>query len=194
MDENSTLTRELDELLQLCRAAPQDAVSGLPNLPLFHQRLVEQLSRSRRDPAGKGALVMVDVNDFKTVNDRFGYPVGDEVLRDVATAVRTGLRSQDVFCRTGGDEFMILLPDTDARGARIVMARLRVAAIRAGAPRNIAVSISAGASTWPADGRRPAELIAKADAALCADRRRMRRIARRGPAAVGDRTKLRLVK
>jgi len=192
LDENTELTSELRELRKLRRLAHRDSLTGLPNRRLFERRLDEELSRAGRDASQRGSLVVVDVNDFKLVNDEFGHGAGDHVLRDVAQLVRMALRTEDVCCRTGGDEFMVLLPDTDARGARVVMARLRAAAIRAGSRRDISISISTGASSWPADGTQAAILVRKADAAMYAEKRRQRGMARRRPPAPGG--KLSLVK
>lgn len=193
LDENILLMRELAELRGLREASHQDALTGLPNRRLFDQRLAEELSRSARSRAAVGgALLAVDVNDLKVVNDHFGHAVGDHLLRDVADVVRGALRSSDVCCRTGGDEFMILLPDTDLRGARLVMARLRAAVIRAGSRQNVPISISIGCSVWPTDSRLAAALIGKADKGMYAEKRRLRGRARLRPPKPG--AKLVLVK
>jgi diguanylate cyclase (GGDEF)-like protein len=154
--------------------------------------LTEELSRAVRSPQRRGSLLAVDVNDLKLVNDRFGHSAGDHVLRDVAGVLRGALRTSDICCRTGGDEFMILLPDTDPRGARLVMARLRVAVIRAGSRQEVPVSISIGCSSWPVDSWVASELVAKADKAMYAEKRRMRKRARCQPPRAG--VKLSLVK
>jgi diguanylate cyclase (GGDEF)-like protein len=123
-----------------------------------------------------------------------GHAIGDEVLREVADVVRGALRTADVCCRTGGDEFMILLPETDARGARQVMARLRGVVIRAGARRNLPISISVGSATWPVDGPTAAALVGHADRAMYGEKRRLRGRARRKPPAPSMVGKLSLVK
>ncbi|MEO5768566.1 MAG: GGDEF domain-containing protein [Polyangia bacterium] len=195
LDENLVLTRELEELRVLRRMAHQDPLTGLPNRRMFDQRLAEELSRSSRDTSLRGCVLAVDVNDFKSVNDQFGHSAGDHLLKDVAVVVRGGLRDSDICCRTGGDEFMILLPDTDGDGARMVMARLRVAVIRAGSRQNVPISISIGCATWPADSRIASELVAKADAAMYAEKRRLRRTARaRRRTPTGKTARLAIVK
>lgn len=178
LDENVFLMRELEELRVLRRAAYQDSLTGLPNRRIFAQRLAEELSRSARDRTGVGALLVVDVNDLKLVNDIHGHAAGDDALRGVAELLRGALRTADVCCRTGGDEFMILLPDTDASGARQVMARLRAVVIRAGSRQDIPISISVGSASWPADGRKAEALIDKADRDMYAEKRRLRRRSR----------------
>ncbi len=184
-DENVFLTRELEELRELRQLAHLDALTGLPNRRLFEQRLAEELSRASRNPSSRGSLLAVDVNDLKLVNDRFGHSAGDHVLRDVAGVLRGALRTSDVCCRIGGDEFMILLPDTDAPGARLVMARLRVAVIREGSRQEVPVSISIGCSSWPADSWVATKLVAKADRAMYAEKRRLRRRPGRRPSWTG---------
>lgn len=173
LDENVRLTRELRDLRRLRRLAERDELTGLPNRRLCEERLSEELSRSRRGQGQPGSLLIVDMNDLKGVNDRHGHAAGDEALRETAEVLRGELRAADICCRTGGDEFMILLPDTDEVGARLVMARLRAAVIRASARRDAAVniSISVGAATWPTDGVHAAALIATADRAMYAQKR-----------------------
>jgi diguanylate cyclase (GGDEF)-like protein len=194
LDENLALRRELDELRLLRRLAHQDALTGLPNRRLFEQRLHEELSRALRAGTTCGTLLVVDVNDLKLVNDRHGHAVGDDVLREVADVLRGALREADVCCRTGGDEFMILLPETNAQGAPQVMARLRAAVIRAGARRNLPVSISVGCATWPMDGRTAAAVIEHADGAMYREKRRLHGRARRKPPRPEAGRKLALVK
>ena len=189
-DENLALTRELEELRLLRRLAHQDTLTGLPNRRLCEERLTEELSRARRDPTSRGSLLVVDVNDLKLVNDRLGHKAGDDLLRDVAAVLRRGLRTADLCCRTGGDEFMILLPDTDARGARPVMARLRAGVIRAGSRLNVSVSISIGSASWPVDGQDPTKLVEKADRAMYVEKRRLRAHARRRPPKFGGKLEL----
>jgi diguanylate cyclase (GGDEF)-like protein len=184
LDENLRLTRELRELRKLRRLAERDDLTGLPNRRLCEERLAEELSRSRRGRGRCGSLLIVDMNDLKGVNDRLGHAGGDEALRETARVLRGALRTSDVCSRTGGDEFMILLPDTGADGARLAMARLRAAVMRAGARRDEPLSISVGAATWPTDGDEAGMLIEAADRAMYAEKQRFtargrkRRVAR----------------
>jgi len=175
LEENLRLTRELRELNRLRGLTERDALTGLPNRRLWADRLTEELSRSRRTRGQPGSLLIVDVNELKGLNDRFGRATGDLALREAARVLRGALRAPDVCCRTGGDEFMILLPETDAAGARLVTARLRAAVMRAGARRDLPLSICVGAACWPQDGDEPGPLIAAADRAMAVEKQRQRR-------------------
>jgi len=166
LEENLRLTRELRELRRLQGLAERDALTGLPNRRSWADRLTEELARSRRRRGQPGSLLIVDMNDLRGVNERFGRAMGDLALCETARVLRGTLRAPDVCCRTGGDEFMILLPETDGAAARPVIARVRAAVMRVGARRDLPISVSVGAASWPEDGHEPAELIAAADRAL----------------------------
>ena len=111
---------------------------------------------------------MMDVDDFKLVNDTFGHLLGDEVLRWTAETIRRTIRASDIPARYGGDEFAILLPDADGEEATRTAERLIEAF--AGSTfchdgrLNVPIGVSIGVATFPADGRTAAELIAVADA------------------------------
>lgn len=194
LDENLALMRELNELRTLRRLAHQDASTGLPNRRLLQRQLSEELSGAEPEVSLRGVLLVVAVNDLDLVDDLHGHVARDEALREVAGGLRRALRPEDVCCRTGGDEFMILLPDNDARTARQVTARLRAAVMRVGARNNLPISISVGSAAWPADGRTAATLIGRADGRIVAEKRCLRRQARRKPPTAAAVRKLSLVK
>lgn len=139
--------RNAADLAAAQQAASLDSLTGLSNHGAFQDRLREELSRAERDESGL-ALVLMDLNDFKQVNDTFGHIVGDALLRAVADALRMSVRPYDQVARYGGDEFAILLPATDADTARRVLDRAlsAIAAIELSVP--ISVSASAGLAQW----------------------------------------------
>jgi len=111
--ENARLRTELRH------AASTDPLTGLLNRREFHERLVIEVKRAQRHGRPL-ALALLDVDDFKACNDTCGHAAGDQVLRTLATVIRDSIRSEDIAGRYGGDEFLILLPDTDEEGARVV--------------------------------------------------------------------------
>jgi diguanylate cyclase (GGDEF)-like protein len=115
-------TKELVDLL--AQRAMIDGLTGLWNRRYFEERLSAETSLSERNGAPL-SLVMLDVDHFKKINDTHGHPFGDEVLRAVARAASTRVRASDVFCRYGGEEFAVLLPNTDAPRAQTLAEDLR---------------------------------------------------------------------
>jgi diguanylate cyclase (GGDEF)-like protein/PAS domain S-box-containing protein len=154
---------------QLRHQAFHDDLTGLANRALFEDRLTLALARSRRH-ASQLAVIFVDLDDFKTVNDSLGHAVGDELLRATAQRLATCLRAQDTAARLGGDEFAVLLEDlSDIDEAWQIAERLR----RALEPplvlngREIASSASLGLEC-PAPGAPAAEVLGNADLAMYA--------------------------
>ena len=120
------------------------------------------------------ALMMLDLDGFKAINDRFGHGAGDELLRDVALAMQSAMRAQDLVARLGGDEFCVLAPDTDAEGATRLAGRV-AAAVRTVTAGSRTVRASVGTAVFPEDGAGPAELLEVADARLLAAKRELYR-------------------
>jgi len=106
------------------RLATVDQLTGLCHREHFERRLREEELRRRRY-GGFFSLVMLDLDDFKQINDHHGHLAGDRMLRAVGEAVRQNLRSADLPCRWGGEEFCVLLPETESEGARIIAERIR---------------------------------------------------------------------
>ncbi len=149
--------------------ADRDPLTGFYNHRYLHERLGEEILRAQRARSPLSVL-MIDLDDFKLVNDTLGHLFGDDVLRWVAQQIRSALRGSDVAARYGGDEFAVLLPDTPADGAREVGERivdaLRDNPYRAEGRGPVAVGASVGTASFPADGQAAQALIAGADAAL----------------------------
>ncbi len=149
--------------------ADRDPLTGFYSHRFLHERLGEEVVRSQRARRPMSVL-MLDLDDFKLVNDTFGHLFGDRVLTWTAELIRSTLRASDVPARYGGDEFAIILPETDADEARSAAERI-VAAFRdkafVGEQRGpVPIGASIGAATFPTDGRTATELIVAADLAL----------------------------
>jgi diguanylate cyclase (GGDEF)-like protein len=145
-----------------------DGLTGIFNRRFFELRMAEELERARRFGAGM-AVIMVDIDHFKRLNDEFGHLIGDEVLRQVSSIFHQQLRKIDVVCRYGGEEFAILLSQTNPVHALTVAEKLRAMVEEwqfPGVPR--LVTISAGAASYPDDGTTRDELVKAADAGLYA--------------------------
>lgn len=150
------------------RQAATDELTGLVNRRRFMCALAAEIARSSR--AAPPSLILVDLDDFKLVNDTFGHLFGDRVLRWVAELIRATLRASDVPARYGGDEFAVILPDTDPDEARAAAERI-LAAFRDqpfidDQRGHVPFAVSIGIATFPGDGRTGTELIAAADRAL----------------------------
>jgi two-component system cell cycle response regulator len=110
----------------LARKAMIDGLTGLWNRTYFETRLTAETSLARRN-AQPLACVMIDLDHFKQINDRYGHPFGDDVLRGVAQLMNEACRSEDLVCRYGGEEFVVLAPNTTAGAAMEVAERIRTA-------------------------------------------------------------------
>jgi len=182
--ENAALKRELARLQVYRAMAYRDPLTGLWNRRYFEERLNEELSRSQRAGLSRRFSVMVlDLNDFKATNDRHGHLVGDAVLKDVGDFLVTHLRHHDVACRTGGDEFSVLLPDLSADDCGHLVDRLRRGLDTANAARRIPIALSLGTASWPEAGDTIDALMTRADEAMYADKDRQHRTTRKLPAA-----------
>jgi diguanylate cyclase (GGDEF)-like protein len=159
-----------------------DALTGVPNRHFFADSLARACRGERR--AGTQAILMIDIDHFKLLNDRYGHPVGDGCLRDVARALQRSLvRPDDVLARYGGEEFIVLLHDSPAAGAQVVAERLRAAVQNlkienAGSPERV-VTVSIGVASAELGNDAEAErLVEDADRALyeakCAGRNQVK--------------------
>ena len=145
-----------------------DGLTGIFNRRFFELRILEEIDRARRSGTGM-AVIMVDIDQFKKLNDEFGHLLGDEVLRQVSSLFHQQLRKIDVVCRYGGEEFAILLTQTAAQHAVSVAEKLRRLVEGwqfPGVPRT--VTLSAGVAAFPDHGTSRDELIRAADTGLYA--------------------------
>ena len=156
------------------RASRFDALTGLYNRAFFFTTMEQEIRRS--DRMGRGfTLLMLDLDDLKPVNDTFGHQWGDRLLKAIADTIRHTIRFTDAAARYGGDEFVVLLPETDAAGGYVVGEKLRrdihALTLRA-AERNVRSSVSVGLVAYPDDGGTIEQLVAAADVAMYEAKRR----------------------
>ncbi len=158
----------------LLRFAFTDFLTGLKTRGFFEQQLALELARAERRGTSL-AVLMIDIDHFKRLNDTFGHQVGDVVLRDLSAILSRELREIDTAARYGGEEFILLLPETDLPGAKLVANRLRSAVEQAAfaigtnsasGQRTEHVTISIGVSLFPAEARSKHDLLEAADTAL----------------------------
>jgi len=181
--QEQLLSRERD----LERMAYRDELTGVANRRFAVRQLHALVSRARRH-AQHLSVVLLDIDGFKALNDRHGHAVGDEVLAGVAERLSSRARTEDVVARFGGEEFLVILPDTGAEGAATVAEDLHGAVggtpIEAGAG-TLRVTVSAGWAAW--DDESLDRLIARADAGLYAAKAAGRDRVRPGPAVSAPR-------
>lgn len=177
-----TLTAQRALLLgQLETEAQTDPKTSLTRVDWWRRR-TEQMLRTSRNQHEPMAVLLIDIDHFKQVNDRHGHLVGDEALRAVATILRSAIRAKDVIGRFGGEEFVIALPDTGLDEATVTADRLRnavanspLAAMCAGVlddpdldPDTFHLTVSIGVAVYPTDGTTVDDLLLRADRAMYA--------------------------
>ncbi|KQP50054.1 hypothetical protein ASF44_00765 [Pseudorhodoferax sp. Leaf274] len=149
------------------RLAFYDALTGLPNRSLLHAKAEQALATSARN-ATPAAVVFIDLDRFKHVNDSLGHPAGDQLLKTVAARLMQGRRTADIVCRLSGDEFVLVLPVCDARRAADVVERLQGVLhepVELGSA-TIRPTASFGVAMFPADGSSIDALLQRADMAM----------------------------
>ena len=153
---------------RLHEAALTDALTGLPNRRQAMESMQMEWAASVRHHR-PFAMMVIDLDGFKTINDTHGHDVGDIALRHSAEALRLAVRTQDLVCRTGGDEFLVICPDSDLAAARVVAERLRAAVqaqpVETGGPR-LFLTASVGVCMRTPDMESVEALMKGADDAL----------------------------
>lgn len=151
--------------------ASRDSLTGALNKRSFETIVKSRLGAGKK---GKGVLLL-DLNDFKLINDTYGHPAGDQVLREAAAGIRRALRRKDLLCRYGGDEFAIFLEEVSGReDLEAVLRRIRE---ETGKPSQlegvmVAVSLAGGGALYPEEGESLEALLEKADRAMYQDKAR----------------------
>jgi two-component system cell cycle response regulator len=160
--QNASMYQSMEE------RATTDGLTGLTNRRAFGERL-EQLHALAERTGQKYAVILTDIDHFKSVNDTYGHPVGDAVLQRTAAVFAGRSRRVDIVARYGGEEFVLVLPDTDGAGAEHFANELRkeIAALTMSSEHgSFNVTVSMGVAEFPADGRDRSELLERADQAL----------------------------
>lgn len=147
-----------------------DPMTGLFNRSYLNKALAVEIERARRYKATL-SVMFIDLNDFKKINDRLGHIAGDLFLTDVAVKVKQAVRTVDILARYGGDEFVIIMPQTDPEGAEILLKRIQEEVSAIEFPGGGRVGISGGIAAFPGDGDDPDLLISLADKRMYENKR-----------------------
>lgn len=163
----SDMTARLEAQSHIERLAFRDVLTGLPNRTLLGQRVEFALRLAERNH-GRFAIMFLDLDRFKNINDSLGHSFGDRVLMEVAQRIGNGMRDVDTLCRLGGDEFVAFVQDADAAGAEIAARRILTGLAQPYALDNIPLVLgcSIGIALYPDDGRTLDDLIKCADTAM----------------------------
>jgi two-component system cell cycle response regulator len=163
--DNAKMYQKVEEM------AITDGLTGLYNHRKFQELLGEELRRTERHPQPL-SLLLVDIDHFKRINDKYGHPAGDSILKRLSQVLAESVREIDFTCRYGGEEFALILVNTNGKGAFRMAERIRKAVAKSnfqlenGNGDSVDVTVSTGIATYPDDGRTKQELIEKADQAL----------------------------
>lgn len=172
--ERENIEKELDEVILekdiATQASLHDLLTGLPNRALFYDRLEHGLEQAKRH-GWKLAVMFLDLDNFKQINDKHGHDVGDKVLLKVAKKLKDNTRSDDSICRLGGDEFLYLLMDikSEFEVTKIIEKLIKTIALPSiGLEENFVVKLSIGISLFPKNASSLEGLIKSADTAMYA--------------------------
>ncbi|MET0026463.1 MAG: diguanylate cyclase [Candidatus Thiodiazotropha sp.] len=169
---NVTAQRRGEEMLR--RQALYDPLTKIPNRVLFNKRLEQAISRATRN-SGRLAILFIDLDGFKQVNDEMGHEVGDQVLHDVAQTFVKHLRGDDTLARIGGDEFVLLVEDVQGDDAVFKLADKLIGAVtvlKTPALDEVRIGCSIGISTFPDHAKNGSDLLTRADKGMYEAKRR----------------------
>jgi diguanylate cyclase (GGDEF)-like protein len=155
---------EIKLYLEQERKAVIDYLTGLYNKRYFDDALVREANQAKRYNRNL-SILLIDIDNFKNVNDSFGHAIGDEVLKTLAHIIRSNTRKEDTICRTGGEEFTLLLPDTPPDGAWKVGEKIRIEFHKENLDGEN-LSFSGGVSSFPLDSSNKEEVVYLADKAM----------------------------
>ncbi|WP_417069327.1 diguanylate cyclase domain-containing protein [Niveibacterium terrae] len=164
----SEITERIRAAERYRHLAYHDSLTGLPNRRLLADRLEQAIALARRRNA-QVALMLLDLDSFKAINDTDGHAVGDAVLATMAHRLRTAVRETDTIARIGGDEFVVLLPEIESEDAAVAIAEKIIAAVRApldSQMRSYRLGVSIGIAFFPDDGENGERLLQQADSAM----------------------------
>jgi diguanylate cyclase (GGDEF)-like protein len=169
----ASLVSQLHTVLgHMRKIATHDNLTGLPNRHSFYEQLKHSLTNAERNNT-TFAVVFIDLDGFKPINDALGHAAGDEVLRSVANRLKQCVRHDDVVARIGGDEFVIILSGIETTSLLLVVHKIidAIAAPYTGTAKTVTLTSSVGIATYPDSGRKVDELVAHADAAMYRSKR-----------------------
>ena len=161
--EKEMLLAEVEKLKHFQGLAHEDPLSGLLNRRAFDKDVNIEIARATRKLDYTFSILLIDLNDFKQINDQYGHAAGDKTIHWVAKFLKSQVRLQDSVYRLGGDEFAVLLPDTPSRGARMVMGRIMEVLALSNTARPFGIRMSMGAGTYKEDSLQVANLLNIAD-------------------------------
>lgn len=165
---NEKIHRQEQEMARLSLDVNQDFLTGIPNRRSLDHRLAEELGRTHRHGRPL-SLLLLDIDHFKQVNDQYGHVAGDRLLRAVAALLDENRRTEDFLGRYGGEEFAVILPETELEQAMVVAEKLRRCIANAKLNYDgqvIRMTVTIGVAQAAPDGAGPAQLISRADKAL----------------------------
>lgn len=155
---------EIKLYLEQERKTVIDYLTGLYNKRYFDDALIREFNQAKRHKRNL-SILLIDIDDFKKVNDNYGHGMGDEVLKNLAKIIQKNTRKEDTICRTGGEEFTLLLPDTPSEGAFKVGEKIRIEFNNEKLGSDF-LSFSGGVSVFPKDSDKAEEIVYLADKAM----------------------------